>query len=246
MASRKRPIVGIPCDIKRIGEMPFHAVGAKYVEAVHDVAGALPWLIPVTRDPLEIDEILGLVDGLFLTGSASNVHPARYGAPLSEMDLDPQRDATTLALIPAAIARDVPVFAVCRGMQELNVALGGTLNPLIHETQGRIDHREEDDAPEATRYGPAHEIEATKGGALERLAGARRFKVNSLHAQGIERLAPSLKVEALAADGTIEAVSHERARFLLGVQWHPEWRARENPISVKLFEAFGQALKAAR
>jgi putative glutamine amidotransferase len=246
MAARKRPIVGIPCDIKTIGDMPFHAVGAKYVEAVHDVAGALPWLLPVTRDPLEIDEILGLIDGLFLTGSASNVHPERYGAPMSEMALDPQRDATTLPLIPAAIARDLPLFAVCRGMQELNVALGGTLDPRIHETQDRFDHREDDSAPEAVRYGPAHEIEATKGGVLERLAGTRRFQVNSLHAQGIERLAPGLRIEALAADGTIEAVSHERARFLVGVQWHPEWRARENPISVKLFEAFGRALGVAR
>jgi putative glutamine amidotransferase len=242
---RKRPVVGIPCDIKTIGALAFHAVGAKYVEAVRGVVGALPLLIPVIRDPLDVEEILGLVGGLFLTGSASNVHPERYGGPEPNgFALDRQRDATTLQLIPAAIARDMPLFAICRGMQELNVALGGTLDPALQDLAGRIDHREDEDASEAVRYGPAHDIEATEGGLLERLAGKRRFQVNSLHAQGIARLAPGLKIEALAHDGTIEAVSHERARFLLGVQWHPEWRARDNPISVKLLEAFGTALAA--
>lgn len=244
MTKRKRPIAGIPCDIKMIGELPFHAVGAKYVEAVHDVAGALPLLIPVTHNPVEIDEILELVDGIFLTGSVSNVHPERYGrAAPPEMLLDPQRDATTLPLIPAAIERDVPLFAVCRGMQELNVALGGTLNAEIHRTPGRMDHREPEEGPEELVYGPAHEVEAVKGGLVEKLTGEKRFRVNSLHEQGIERLAPGLRIEALAPDGTIEAVSHERAKFLLGVQWHPEWRASQNPVSVRLLEAFGQALR---
>lgn len=243
MKGRTRPVVGFPCDLKRIENMAFHAVGAKYVEAVHDVAGALPILIPVTQDPLEIDEVLSLVDGIFLPGSASNVDPARYGAPPSDMMLDARRDATTMGLIPAALARDVPLFAICRGLQELNVALGGTLNPRLHETEGRLDHREPDEGPEELLYGPVHDIEIAKGGALERLTGERRARVNSLHAQGIARLAPGLKIEAMAPDGTIEAVSHEAARFLLGVQWHPEWRARGNPLSVKLFEAFGAALR---
>lgn len=243
MKERGRPVVGIPCDLKSIEDMPFHAVGAKYVEAVHDVAGALPLLIPVTQDPLEIDEVLSLVDGIFLPGSASNVHPTRYGAPPSDMMLDERRDATVMGLIPAAVARDVPLFAVCRGLQELNVALGGTLDPRLHETAGRLDHREPEEGPEETLYGPVHDIEITKGGALERLTGERRARVNSLHAQGIARLAPGLKIEALAPDGTIEAVSHERAKFLLGVQWHPEWRASGNPMSVRLFEAFGKAVR---
>lgn len=244
MSGRKWPIVGIPCDIKLIGGMPYHAAGAKYVDAVHDVAGALPLLIPVTRNPVEIEEILALVDGIFLTGSVSNVHPERYGAKAPNgMKLDPQRDATTLPLIPAAIARDLPMFVVCRGMQELNVALGGTLNPQLHETPGRLEHREDESASEEVRYGPSHDVETAPGGLLSRVTGERRFKVNSLHGQGIDRLAPGLKIEALAPDGTIEAVSHEWAKFLLGVQWHPEWRPKQNPISVKLLEAFGQALR---
>lgn len=148
-----------------------------------------------------------------------------------------------MGLIPAAVARDVPLFAVCRGLQELNVALGGTLDPRLHELPGRLDHREPEEGPEELLYGPVHEIEIAKGGVLERLTGERRARVNSLHAQGISRLAPGLRIEALAPDGTIEAVSRERARFLLGVQWHPEWRARSNPMSVRLFEAFGRALR---
>jgi len=244
MSARKRPIVGIPCDLKTIGEMPFHAVGAKYVEAVHEVVGALPLLIPVTRNPVEIEEILGLIDGLFLTGSFSNVNPEHYGARApADMKLDPQRDATTLPLIPAAIARDLPMFAICRGLQELNVALGGSLNPHLHDTPGRLDHREDETAPEEIRYGPAHAVETVPGGLLNRLTGARRFQVNSLHGQGIDRLARGLKIEALAPDGTIEAVSHETAKFLLGVEWHPEWRPRENPISTQLLKAFGAALR---
>lgn len=247
MTKSSRPIVGIPCDVKRIGEMPFHAVGEKYIDAVRDVAEALPILIPVTREPLEQNPILDFIDGLFLAGSVSNVAPGHYGghAPRNERLLDPQRDATALPLIAAAVDQAKPVFAVCRGMQELNVALGGTLDQHVEELPGRIDHREDEGAPEEVRYGPAHEVDSTAGGLIEKITGERRFKVNSLHSQAIARLAPGLVVEARAPDGTIEAVSRPGSPgFLLAVQWHPEWQATLNPISVKLLKAFGAALRA--
>jgi putative glutamine amidotransferase len=246
MTQSRRPIVGIPCDRKLIGGMPFHAVGEKYIEAVRDVAEAMPVLIPVTSEPFDQDPILDYVDGLFFTGSASNVAPVHYGghAPRNEKLLDPYRDATTLPLLTAAIKQQKPVFAVCRGMQELNVALGGTLDQHVEELPGRLDHRDDESAPEDVRYGAAHEVEATPGGLIEKITGEHRFKVNSLHGQAIGRLAPGLAVEAKAPDGTIEAVSRPGGKgFLLAVQWHPEWRAKLNPVSVKLLRAFGAALR---
>lgn len=242
---KRRPIVGIPCDVKSIAGLPFHAVGEKYIDAVRDIVGALPILLPVTHDPAQPAEILALVDGLLLTGSHSNVHPQRYGgaAPPDDMALDTQRDATTLSLIPAAIEAGVPLFGICRGLQELNVALGGTIEPAVHLKDGRQDHREDPKAEEARRYGPAHAVKAMSGGLLQRIAGAASFEVNSLHAQAIDVLAPPLVVEAKADDGTIEAVSAPGARgFVLAVQWHPEWRAARNTVSVSLFEAFRRAI----
>ncbi|MFZ1988372.1 MAG: gamma-glutamyl-gamma-aminobutyrate hydrolase family protein [Alphaproteobacteria bacterium] len=242
-----RPIVGIPCDRKMLGDLAYHVVGEKYIDAVRDVAGALPLLIPVTREPLNVEELFGVIDGLFLPGSGSNVSPKHYSGPASGALLDEARDDTALPLIKMVIDQGKPLFAVCRGLQELNVALGGTLDQKIESLPGRFDHSEKNGAPEEVRYGPAHAVEVTPGGVLERITGARRFEVNSLHSQAIAGLASGLAVEAKASDGTIEAVSRPGSRgFLLAVQWHPEWRAAENPISVKLLEAFGSALRATR
>ncbi|HXZ68856.1 MAG TPA: gamma-glutamyl-gamma-aminobutyrate hydrolase family protein [Alphaproteobacteria bacterium] len=245
--AKDRPIVGIPCDRKMLGDLPYHAVGEKYIDAVRDIAGALPLLIPVTCEPLDVEELLGIVDGLFLPGSGSNVSPKHYSGPASGALLDEARDGTALPLIKTAIDQGKPLFAVCRGLQELNVALGGTLDQKIESLPGRLDHSEKYGAPEEVRYGPAHPVDVTAGGVLERITRMRRFEVNSLHSEAIARLAPGLAIEAQAADGTIEAVSRPGSRgFLLAVQWHPEWRAAKNPISVRLFEAFGEALRVAR
>lgn len=247
MTERNRPIVGIPCDRKMLSGLPYHVVGEKYIDAVREVAGALPLLIPVTKEPLNIGELLGTLDGLFLPGSSSNVAAKHYAGPETGSLVDEARDETSLPLIRQAIDRGTPLFAVCRGLQELNVALGGTLDQKIEALPGRFDHSEKPGLPEEERYGQAHPIELVSGGLLEGLTGKRKFEVNSLHSQGISRLAPGLAVEARADDGTIEAVSRPGSPgFVLAVQWHPEWRAVQNPISVKLFEAFGTALRAAR
>jgi putative glutamine amidotransferase len=158
---------------------------------------------------------------------------------------DENRDATTLPLLEAAIAAGKPVLCVCRGFQELNVALGGTLLQHVHEIDGRIDHRENTSAPLDEQYGPAHDVQVLEGGLLSKIVDERTFKVNSLHSQGIDRLAASLHADAVAPDGTIEAVSLPNAKgFTLGLQWHPEWRWADNRVSREIFSAFGKALRS--
>lgn len=244
-----RPIVGIPSDHRMMGPHPFHIVGEKYIAAVRDGADALPFLIPVLPDPIAPDEILDGIDGLLFTGSPSNVSPKRYGGPAPRDGVlqDEMRDATTLPLLEAAIARGMPTLCICRGFQELNVALGGTLHQHIQEQPGRMDHREDHDAPVEVRYAPAHDVNVAEGGVLATIVAERSFAVNSLHSQGIDRLAASLHADAVAPDGTIEAVSMPGAKgFLLGIQWHPEWLWWENPVSRAIFAAFGKALREAR
>lgn len=254
----RRPIVGIPCDVKMLGPHPFHAVGEKYIAAVDGGAGCQPVLIPVPREPLDtetdLEEIFALCDGIFLTGSHSNVHPENYaGTPPREgVLIDRQRDALTLKLIRACVERSVPFFAVCRGFQELNVAFGGTLHQHIHEVPSepgftpRLDHRENKDDPLDIQYGPAHDVILEAGGVFEKLLGTRTIEVNSLHGQGVARIADALVAEGRAADGTIEAMQVRDAKaFALAVQWHPEWKYWENPVSQKLFRAFGDAVREA-
>jgi putative glutamine amidotransferase len=230
-----------------VGPHPFHMVGEKYAHAVVRAADGLPVLIPVLPEPLDATEILAELDGLLLPGSPSNVEPWRYQEGPSEPGTlhDPERDATTMPLITAALAAGVPLLAICRGFQELNVALGGSLWQKVHEIPGYTDHREDKDAVLDVQYGPSHEVTLTEGGLLAGWAGgAGCIRVNSLHAQGVKRLAPGLRVEAVAPDGLIEAVSVADARaFAVGVQWHPEWRVLANDFSMTLFGAFGAAAR---
>ena len=251
------PLVGIPCDVREIAPHPFHAVGEKYIDAVAHGAGAMPLPLPSfgrgrDLEPLEdcysADDLLDRLDGIFLPGSPSNVEPRHYGGPAPRPTtlLDRQRDSLALPLIRRAVARGVPLLAVCRGIQEVNAALGGTLFQHLHEVEGRMDHRPNagKGAPRELLYGPAHEVETVAGGLLRRLTGLERYRVNSVHGQGIDRPTDALQVEARAADGQIEAVSVRGAPFQLGVQWHPEWRFRERPFDRALFTAFGRACRA--
>ena len=242
------PIVGVPACLVEADRFGFHQVGDKYVTGVLDGAGALPLLIPALGARLDPAHLLPCLDGLLVTGSPSNVAPQHYGGPAAAPDSpgDAARDATTLPLIRAALAAAVPLFAICRGLQELNVALGGSLHQAVHTLPGRLDHRSDKSVPPAERYAAAHPVRLTPGGTLQALlGGAATIMVNSLHGQAIDRLAPGLAVEALAADGTIEAVRVEGAPgFALAVQWHPEWRLRENPDAQRLFAAFGAACRA--
>jgi putative glutamine amidotransferase len=239
------PIVGLVCDRRSFDGMPVHQANDEYVTAVRDGTGALPLLIPSSDTPLPVAEVLAAVDGLLLSGAPSNVAPPHYGARArAGTELDELRDATTLPLLRAAIAAGKPVLAICRGFQELNVALGGTLHQHVHELPGRLDHREPRDAPSRdAEYAPAHAVTLSPGGVLARLSGLSEAMVNSLHSQGVDRLAPQLSAEALAPDGQIEAVSMPGAKaFVLGVQWHPEWAHQQNPLDRAIFRGFGKAL----
>ena len=238
-------VVGIACDYRQLGKHPFHVVGEKYITAIRDGAGAVPLLIPVLSPPVPVDDLIAAVDGFLFTGSPSNVAPVHYGgaAPRAGVLQDERRDATTLPLLKAAIGAGVPTLCVCRGFQELNVAFGGTLHQHVEEVPGRADHRENSAASLDEQYAPSHEVHVAKDGVLASLSPRTSFRVNSLHSQGIDRLAPALHADAVAPDGTIEAVSMPMAKgFLLGVQWHPEWRWSEDPVSRAIFAAFGKAL----
>ncbi|MCP5328267.1 MAG: gamma-glutamyl-gamma-aminobutyrate hydrolase family protein [Sinobacteraceae bacterium] len=244
----RRPVIGIPADRRLVKAHPFHSVGEKYIEAIVRAADALPVLIPVLPRPLALEEILTVVDGVLFTGSPSNVEPQRYGGEPSAAGTlhDPQRDTTTLALIPAAIAAAIPVLGICRGLQEMNVAFGGTLWQDVGPARGLLRHSEDPGQPLDVQYGPAHEVQLESGSPLREWAGgAERVRVNSVHSQGVRELAPGLRVEARAPDGLVEAFSVAAApAFAFAVQWHPEWQVMDNDFSRALFAAFGAAARA--
>jgi putative glutamine amidotransferase len=238
------PLIGIPADRRLCGKHFFHMVGEKYIEAIAVGANAVPVLIPALGSGLDLATLMDACNGLLLTGSASNVEPHHYGGPASEPGTlhDPDRDATTLPLIPRAIAAGLPVLAICRGFQEMNVAYGGTLCPRLHEVAGNLDHREDESTSLDVQYGPAHEVLLEPGGVMQEIAGRDRLQVNSLHSQGIATLGQDLRVEARAPDGVIEAFRVADApAFALGLQWHPEWQFAKNSFSSALFAAFGEA-----
>ncbi|PXW98110.1 gamma-glutamyl-gamma-aminobutyrate hydrolase [Sphaerotilus hippei] len=241
------PVVLVPACNRDIGQHPFHVAGKKYVDAVR-LSGALPLIVP-SASPDEIATLLDLADGVLLTGSASNVHPSHFGEPVLDpsLPLDPVRDAWTLPLIRQALERGLPLFAICRGFQELNVALGGSLHQAVQSVAGKHDHRACSSDPVGVQYGVRHGVRVQPGGVLAGLFGETDLQVNSVHGQGLNRLAPSLRIEALASDGLVEAVSVPTAPgFSLCVQWHPEWQAADNPVSIALFGAFGAACQAYR
>lgn len=230
-------IIGIPACTKTIAGYIQHATPARYGAALMTAANGLPVLLPPEGEVML--PVLDRLDGIMFSGSPSNVAPMRYGVDFdaTPSDHDPERDATTLPLIQAALERGMPLLFICRGMQELNVTLGGTLFQEVHLQPGRMDHR----AGEGElRFAPRHVVSLS--GALARISGADEIRVNSLHGQAIDQLAPGLEVEALAPDGTIEAVRVTGAKnFAIAVQWHPEWEVTHFPDRQKLFNAFGAA-----
>lgn len=245
----QQAIIGIPCDVKRVGLLPFHAVGEKYVEAAAGGAGGIPLLIPALGSRSQVREILDVVDGILLPGSLSNIEPHHYGGPPSrEGSLhDPQRDATTLPLIELLLQEGIPLLGICRGFQEINVVLGGELHQHVQEQPGLNDHREPDTSDVEEMYGPAHAVKLAAGGLLQGWLGCDSAMVNSIHQQGIKRLAPGLEVEALAEDGLVEAYRVARAKsFAFAVQWHPEWKYWDNKVSQAILKAFGDACRERR
>ncbi len=252
MVAHSMPLIGITACAKDplagVLSERSHSVGESYIAAVARVAGGMPMLIPAMPDVIDARALVGMLDGLLFTGSPSNVEPKHYDGEASVPGTlhDPLRDAVTLPLIRMAIGSGVPLLCLCRGHQELNVALGGTLHQRVHELPGRLDHREPANSDWDTSFGPAHMVSLTPGGLLWRLAGEQaEIEVNSLHSQAIDRPAPGLSIEAIAPDGTIEAVRVSDApAFAVGIQFHPEFRAAENAFGSALFRAFGDAARA--
>lgn len=255
----RSPVVLVPACQRVLGRHPFHVAGKKYLDAVR-LAGCVPLVVPAAQ-PDELPTLLDLADGVLLTGSPSNVHPSHFGeAVLDEsLPLDPERDAWTLPLIRLALARGLPLLGICRGFQEVNVAMGGALHQAVHQQPGLMDHRGDGNKPVEEEYGLAHPVHLTPGGMLAHTLGGLQapvlqggqIMVNSLHGQGVSLLAPGLQVEARAPDGVVEAFTWQPAAgetatagFNLCLQWHPEWQAAANPVSRKIFQAFGDACRA--
>jgi putative glutamine amidotransferase len=249
-----KPLIGISCCTKQFGifGMPNHAASDTYVRATDEVIGGVPVLLPANGPTADIETLLDRLDGIILTGSRSNVQPGLYaGPPHAEgTPEDPNRDGITLPLIRAAVARGVPLLAICRGFQELNVALGGSLHQRLQDLPDRMDHSTPMQPSARIRQGKAHAIRVTPGGWLHRLAGAAEIAVNSLHNQGINQLAPGLVVEGVAPDGLVEAVRVAASEagpaigYAVGIQWHPEYDWRTDTLSRAIFEQFGTAVRA--
>lgn len=240
----RRPVVVIPCCTETVSGLISDTAGRKYSAAVADGAGCLPLLLPVGKGLADIGSVLDVAAGILLTGAISNVHPENYSdeAPLLPEAIDRDRDAVTLPLIRAAVERKVPLMAICRGFQELNVALGGTLHQAVHTLDGYADHREPKVSDFEVMFGPRHPIKLT--GELRNWLGQDEIIVNSLHGQGVKDLAKPLVAEAFAEDGLVEAVRvAEGHPFSIGVQWHPEWQYHSNPTSLALFRRFGDAAR---
>lgn len=241
-----KPIIAVPADIRHFAGADWHAAQNQYLSAALKVAGVMSFIVPAFEDGNEIDAILDRVDGLLVSGSATNVHPSLYGKEARESDgpFDPARDATSLPLIRRAIERAIPMLAICRGIQELNVALGGTLASEIQEQPGVWDHRKPEHDDRDVAFAIRQPVHVREGSCIaQHLGVSGEIQINSLHRQAIAETAPRLQVEATAADGTIEAVSVIDAKgFAVGVQWHPEYWAETDAPSRALFEAFGKAV----
>lgn len=250
MAAARKPVIGVPASITvreaSGSEILSHSVGDLYIQGLLDSTSGLPVTLPALGEDAHIGAMVAAIDGLFLTGGRANIEPHHYGAPPFPADeiTDPAHDSVVLALIPACIEAAIPILGTCRGLQEINVALGGSLHYRLHEVEGRDDHRMRQGAPREEIYGLRHPVRLTAGGLFAGLAGADEVMVNSLHGQGVDRLADGLTVEARAHDGTVEGVRLENgATFTAAVQWHAEWRPRDHPLSRALYAAFDTAMR---
>ncbi|WP_310626727.1 gamma-glutamyl-gamma-aminobutyrate hydrolase family protein [Limnohabitans sp.] len=243
------PWVWVTHDHRELGQppepSPFTVLGDKYALAVKHCALAEPFTLP-TASPEQIPDLLAHCDGVLFTGSPSNVHPSHYGQEVLRPDLplDSRRDELALPLIRACLALEVPILGICRGFQEMNVALGGSLHQQVHELVGKMDHRESPMLSCSDQYAPSHALRIVAGSPLAQWAGGEEAVVNSLHGQGIDRLADGLEAMAFAPDGLVEAVQVRQVRsFAFAVQWHPEWRCQEHPLYLNIFKSFGQACR---
>lgn len=240
------PLIGLVSDLGVVDGMPYHLVGDKYAAAIRDHVGGIPvGLLPASLD-CDIGQIVDAFDGFLFTGSTSNVHPDVYGGALAVPPFDRIRDSFALTLAAKVIERNKPALFVCRGFQELNVALGGTLQPDLDQENRGVAHHPPAGLSYEDRYAPAHEVHLVKGSQLTGVFGAQVFAVNSLHYQGLDRIGSGLSVHGIAADGLVEVIAVDEHPFAVGVQWHPEYRPEHNPANRNLLIAFGEATRKSR
>ncbi|MCA0905243.1 gamma-glutamyl-gamma-aminobutyrate hydrolase family protein [Ruegeria marisrubri] len=242
-----RPVVGIIGNSYLMNDQyPTHAGGTMNSDAVANVSGCLPLLIPADPRYVSVDELLEVCDGFLLTGGRPNVHPEEYGEPATDAhgEFDRARDAITLPLVRACVERGQPFLGICRGFQEVNVAMGGTLYPEIRDLPGRMNHRMPPDGTLEEKFALRHVVTLECGGVFHKLFGATEVMTNTLHGQGIKTIGQRVVIDGHAPDGTPEAIYIKDAPgFTLSVQWHPEWDAINDPVSRPLFEAFGDAVR---
>lgn len=242
----RQPLVAVSTDTRQFENYTWHAAPQQYLEAAVAVAGVLPVLVPSFGDRIDLDSVLDNVDGVLITGSRSNVNPELYGGEATEENgpYDPARDSTSIPLIRRAIERGVPLLAICRGIQEMNVALGGTLATEIQEREGVWDHRAPVSDNQDERFAIRQPVQIKEGSCLANVFDAGEIMINSVHRQAVEKLGERLQVEAVAPDGTVEAISVIGSRaFAVGVQWHPEYWAKSDDASARIFRAFGDAVR---
>jgi len=245
--SHKRPVVGVIGNSAMLNETyAVHAGGVMNMAAVADVSGAMPLLVPPDPRYVSVEELLDICDGFLLTGGRPNVHPEEYGEPPTPAhgDFDRCRDAVTLPLVRACVERGQPFLGVCRGFQEVNVAMGGSLYPEIRDLPGRMNHRMPPNGTLEEKFALRHAVTFTDGGVFHRILGSTEVMTNTLHGQGIKTPGARIEIEGYAPDGTPEAIRVKDAPgFTLAVQWHPEYNAANDPVSRPLFAAFGDAVR---
>ncbi len=244
--THRKPVVLMSMGNQERKGHDYQVMTHKYIVPLVELSGCVPLLAPTCCGTDDLEQYLDLVDGVYLTGAGSNIDPSLYGqenlTPNKAQDRD--RDLFDLPLIRAALDRGLPIFGICRGMQEINVALGGDMHQKLYEEPGLNDHREDTDDPVPVQYSESHSVRLMPNTWLAELMQRDEIRVNSLHGQGIKTLGKGLEAVALAEDGLIEAIHGPRlSPFLFAVQWHPEWQAAENPDSVKIFQAFGEACR---
>lgn len=246
MSNSLKPLVGIISDVQKIAPHDYHTAGDKYVRSLSRGSDVVPVIIPSVFDDQTAEQWLSRLDGLLLTGAYSMVDPVHYKEEKIDKpyQYDAGRDKASFDTVRKAMELDIPLFGICRGFQDINVALGGTLHQAVQEQTGLYDHRENKDVPLVEQYAPVHPVQLTPNGKLAQIFNSDTIKVNSLHSQGIKTVGAGLTVEAVAEDGLVEGISIDAMTFGIAVQWHPEWDVMNNPTQKLLFEAFGKACRA--